>query len=51
MDNLLGFVSFPKTPYYDVISTLMIGDEIRLIGWRDSKRRFTVVSLHGADKK
>ena len=50
-DNLLGFVSFPKTPYYDVISTLMIGDEIRLIGWRDSKRRFTVVSLHGADKK
>lgn len=44
-NKLLGFISFPKTPYFDCLSVLHLSDEINLTGWRDSERRFTLVSL------
>lgn len=42
--NLLGFVTFPKSPFFDLLSGIKMNDAIELTGWRDDYRRFTIVS-------
>ena len=37
-DNILGFVTFPDTPFYDTLSTLKEGSQIHLAGWRNQER-------------
>ena len=37
-DNILGFVTFPDTPFYDTLSTLKEGTEVHLTGWRNQER-------------
>lgn len=43
--NLLGFISFPNTPFYDYISTISVRSELMITGWRNNKRHFTVESI------
>lgn len=37
-ENVLGYVTFPQTPFYNVLSILKEGDRVCLQGWRDEKR-------------
>ena len=37
-DNILGFVTFPNTPFYATLSTLKEGAEVHLTGWRNKER-------------
>lgn len=40
--NMLGFVTFPKTPFFDVLVNTKVGETIELSGWRDEHRHLTV---------
>ena len=37
-DNILGYVSFPDTPFYDTLSTIKEDDVVHLSGWRNEQR-------------
>ena len=43
--NLLGYVTFPKTPFFEELSNTVIGGMIELTGWRDDLRHTKLINV------
>ena len=50
-ENILGYVTFPSTPFYNILANLEEGETIELQGWRDNQRHTKLSYVYGFTKQ